>query len=91
MTNKQKAIVLMLLSTLSFSVMQLIVKLSSGSISVMEQVFVRNLVTLLIAYIIIIKTKVPALGKKENRLALLGRAIFGYIGVVGYFYLVSGL
>ncbi|NCB73780.1 MAG: DMT family transporter [Clostridia bacterium] len=86
MTNKQKAILLMLLSTLSFSVMQLIVKLSSGTIPVMEQVFARNLITLFIALSMIIKTKVPAFGRKENQPALLGRAVLGYIGVVGYFY-----
>lgn len=86
MTNKQKAILLMLLSTLSFSVMQLIVKLSSGTIPVMEQVFARNLITLFIALSIIVKTKVPAFGRKENQMALLGRAVLGYIGVVGYFY-----
>lgn len=76
----------MLLSTLSFSVMQLIVKLSSGTIPVMEQVFARNLITLFIALSMIIKTKVPAFGRKENQPALLGRAVLGYIGVVGYFY-----
>lgn len=86
MTKKQKAILLMLLSTFSFSVMQLIVKLSSGSIPTMEQVFARNFVTMVYPIFAIIKTKTPAFGKKENWFALFLRAILGYIGVVGYFY-----
>lgn len=86
MTSKQKALLLMLLSTLSFSIMQLFVKLSSGHIPTMEQVFARNFVTLIWGLFIIAKSKDPAFGKKENRFALFLRAILGYIGVVGYFF-----
>lgn len=91
MSAKQKAILLMLLSTLSFSVMQLIVKLSSGAIPIMEQVFARNFVTLLLSLFLILKNKELFFGKKGNRLALLGRSIFGYIGVVGYFYATANM
>ena len=91
MSAKQKAILLMLLSTLSFSVMQLIVKLSSGAIPIMEQVFALNFVTLLLSLFLILKNKELFFGKKGNRLALLGRSIFGYIGVVGYFYATANM
>ena len=91
MSAKQKAILLMLLSTLSFSVMQLIVKLSSGAIPILEQVFARNFVTLLLSLFLILKNKELFFGKKGNRLALLGRSIFGYIGVVGYFYATANM
>lgn len=91
MSKKQIAIILMLFSTLSFSIMQLIVKLSAGAIPTMEQVFVRNFVTLFFGFFMAMKNKEPLLGKKENRLLLLGRSIFGYIGVVGYFYATSNM
>lgn len=86
MSNKQKAILLMVISTFSFSVMQLVVKLTSKAIPTMEQVFARNFVTLLLGWFMLKKNKSPAFGYKENRLALLGRSVFGYIGVAGYFY-----
>ena len=86
MTNKQKAILLMTLSTLSFSVMQLVVKLSSGAIPIMEQVFTRNFVTLIVGAVMAARAHQPLLGKREHFLPLMGRSILGYIGVVGYFY-----
>ena len=76
----------MLLSTLSFSVMQLIVKISSGRIPTMEQIFFRNLVTLFSGLALVWKARESPFGKKENRPALFGRALFGFIGVSCYFY-----
>ena len=86
MSKRQTAIILMLFSTLSFSVMQLVVKLSSGDLPTMEQVFARNFITLFIGLVMALRAGVPLLGKRENRPLLLGRSILGYIGVVGYFY-----
>lgn len=86
MNNKQKAILLMVVSTFSFSVMQLVVKLTSKTIPTMEQVFARNFVTLLLGWFMLKRNNSPAFGNRENRLALLGRSVFGYIGVAGYFY-----
>ena len=86
MSNKQKALLLMTLSTLSFSIMQIFVKLSSGAFPTMEQVFMRNFVTLFFGAFMALRSHEPLLGKKENRVALLGRAVLGFIGVVGYFY-----
>lgn len=86
MSNKQKALLLMFLSTFSMSVMQLIVKLSSGVFPTMQQVFVRNFLTLIIGIYMIIKSGEPVLRDKKNLPAMLGRAVCGYIGVAGYFY-----
>lgn len=86
MSNKQKAILLMFLSTLSMSLMQLIVKLSSGMFPTMQQVFVRNFLTLILGAFLIAKGRQPILKDKRNLPALLGRSICGYIGVAGYFY-----
>ena len=91
MSNKQQAILLMLLSTLSFSVMQLIVKLSSGDIPTMEQVFARNFVTLIFGFVMARRVKAPLCGHSGSRLLLLGRAVCGYIGVAGYFYATTNM
>ena len=60
MNNKQKAILLMVVSTFSFSVMQLVVKLTSGKIPTMEQVFARNFVTLLLGFFMLKRNNSPA-------------------------------
>lgn len=91
MSTKQRAILLMMVSTLSFSVMQLIVKFSGPDIPTMEKVFFRNFITLFLGLFLIIRNHVPAFGKKENRMALLGRSVLGFIGVAGYFYATSNM
>ena len=86
MNKKSKAIIFMILSASSFSVMQLAVKLSN-KIPMMEQVFVRNFFTLFIGFFIAKLHKVDFyFGKKENKKALLFRGILGYLGIVMYFY-----
>ncbi len=91
MNTKQRAILLMMVSTLSFSVMQLIVKLCGPEIPTMEKVFFRNFITLFLGLFLVLKNRVPVFGKPENRLALLGRSILGFIGVAGYFYATNNM
>ncbi|HWP50551.1 MAG TPA: DMT family transporter [Clostridia bacterium] len=85
MSNKTKAIVYMLLSTFSFSAMQIVVK-ASGSMPVMQQVFARNLVTAVFSFGFLLYRREKLFGSRENQPILLVRSIFGYIGVVFYFY-----
>lgn len=86
MSRKTKAILFMILSACSFSVMQLAVKLS-GSMPMMQQVFVRNFFTLFIGLYIAVSHHVGSpFGKRENQKALFFRGILGYLGVVMYFY-----
>lgn len=85
MTNKSKAIFYMLLSTLSFSIMQIVVK-ASGSIPVMQQVFARNLITAAFGLIVLLYKRENLFGHRKNQRLLLIRSLFGYIGVVFYFY-----
>lgn len=85
MTNKTKAILYMLLSTLSFSAMQIIVK-ASGNIPVMQQVFARNFITAALGLVMLLYRRERLFGHRENQGILLIRSLFGYIGVVCYFY-----
>lgn len=91
MNNKQKAILLMVVSTFSFSLMQLIVKISGDAIPTMEQVFVRNFLTLCVGFFWAIRAGTPLWGKRDNRLLLLLRSLLGFIGVAGYFYATSNM
>ncbi len=88
--QKAEAVTLMLLSSLSFAAMGAFVKLS-GPIPVFEKAFFRNLVSLIIAVILLAKQGQSPWGSPQNRLALLGRGIFGTIGVIFYFYAIDRL
>ncbi|MBK5241656.1 DMT family transporter [Clostridium sp.] len=90
MDNKPKAITLMLVSALAFSIMGAMVKLS-GDIPLFEKVFYRNLVSLGMAYIMIKNNKASLFGKKENQKYLLSRSLLGLLGVILSFYALNNL
>ncbi|GKX29666.1 membrane protein [Vallitalea longa] len=90
MDNKPKAVLFMLISAIAFALMQTMVKLA-GDIPTFEKVLFRNLVSLIIAVNVILKTKTPMFGKKENQKYLLGRSLLGLGGVVFYFYAINNL
>lgn len=75
----------MLFSAFSFSAMQIIVKLLNN-IPLMEKVFFRNIISLILAFIVIKKDNLSYLGLKENRKYLFYRFAFGYAGVILFFY-----
>jgi drug/metabolite transporter (DMT)-like permease len=85
MTLKNKSVILMLFSAFTFSAMQIIVKLLP-QIPLMEKVFFRNFICLIIAYFIIKKNKLSFFGLKENRKYLFYRYLFGFTGLILFFY-----
>ena len=80
----------MLLSALSFSLMQAVVKLSATHIGTMEQVFCRNLISMAISFVLLRRSHLPLLGGRKYQPALLARSFFGFIGVVMLFYATAG-
>ena len=84
--NLKKAVFFILISSFSFSVMQLCVKLSGTTIPLMQQMFFRNLITLFLSTFIIFKEKGSFFGKREHRKYLFLRAFLGFTSVSGYFY-----
>ena len=77
----------MLLSALSFSIMQVFVKMSSTEVGTFEQVFFRNLVSMIIAAITVYREKLDLIPEiKKGGLALWGRSFFGFLGIVLFFY-----
>ena len=89
--NIKLAVFSMILYALSFSIMQIIVKISSANIPLMEQVFARNFITLLISLTAMIKNKERMFPYKNNIIAIISRAIFGYLGVVTFFYATNNM
>ncbi|MBU3113428.1 DMT family transporter [Clostridium lacusfryxellense] len=90
MDNKPKAIILILISALSFAIMGAMVKLA-GDIPLFEKVFYRNLISLGMAFIMIKNKNVSFFGKKENQLYLFSRSILGLLGVILSFYAINYL
>jgi drug/metabolite transporter (DMT)-like permease len=90
MSTKIQAIMLMLLSSLCFAAMGAMVKLS-GQIPTFEKAFFRNFVSLFFSAFLLMKHRQYPWGKPENRPMLLGRSVFGTIGMLCYFYGIDRL
>ena len=90
MSNIVKGILLMLISSIGFAGMTLFVKLS-GDLPAIQKTFFRNFVSLIIAFVLVIYYKESLFGKRENQLVLLGRSVFGTIGVIFLFYAIDNL
>ncbi|MDO5716927.1 MAG: DMT family transporter [Tissierellia bacterium] len=89
--NDRKAALYMMLSAFSFSFMQMAVKFTSQSVPVYEQVFVRNLIMLVIATVSLKMAGKPLYRDKKNFKGLFFRGFFGMIGVLLYFYATKHL
>ncbi|GAU79530.1 DMT family transporter [Fusibacter sp. 3D3] len=88
LSQKNKAVLAMLISAFSFSVMGIAVKLAVD-IPVYEKVFFRNFITLFFAYYIVRKNNAPIFGTAQGRPYLIGRSLSGVLGIVAMFYALS--
>lgn len=70
--------------------MTLFVKLS-GELPSIQKTFFRNIVSAVIAFFFVIYHRESLFGKKENQIVLLGRSIFGTLGIVFLFYAIDHL
>src|SRR6056297_328148 len=89
--NKTKAILFIIISSIFFALMGVMVK-AAGDIPVFEKVFFRNIVIIILIFLInrtIVRTNLK--GKRENRKTLILRSIFGVIGLVTFFYALDKL
>lgn len=78
-------------SALSFSIMEIAVKISGSNIPVMEQVFARNFITLFISAFVMIKNKEKPFPDKKNILSIVCRSLSGYFGIICYFYATNNM
>ena len=85
-SNRGQATALMLVSTTSFCLMSMVVKLSATTVGTLQQVFFRNLVSLIAVGVVIWKRNLPFLGEKQYQPALFARSFFGFVGVIMLFY-----
>lgn len=90
MSNRNKGIILIILSAFGFAMMSAFVKLA-GDLPSIQKAFFRNVISFSIALAMIIRHKESLLGKKENQRLLLMRSAFGTLGVVLNFYAIDHL
>ncbi|MFZ4453879.1 DMT family transporter [Salibacterium aidingense] len=90
MSDRNKGIILLLVSALGFSLMGAFVKLS-GDLPTMQKAFFRNIVAAVITLGFVLHHKERIFGKKENQKVLLWRSILGAAGVILNFYAIDHL
>ena len=82
---------LIIFSALSFSIMEIAVKISGSRIPVMEQVFARNFITLFISGFVMIKDREKFFPDKNNIVSIVCRSASGYLGIIAYFYAANNM
>ncbi|MGY4691686.1 DMT family transporter [Salibacterium sp. K-3] len=90
MSDRNKGIILLLVSALGFSLMGAFVKLS-GDLPTMQKAFFRNIVAAAITLGFVLHHKERIFGKKENQKVLLWRSALGAAGIVLNFYAIDHL
>lgn len=90
MSNRVKGIIAILIASLGFAFMSIFVKLA-GDLPVVQKVIFRNLVSMIVAFIMVTINKESYFGKKENRKTLLVRSGFGIAGMLLFFFSISNL
>jgi drug/metabolite transporter (DMT)-like permease len=90
MSNRNKGIILLLLSAFGFSMMAAFVKLS-GDVPTIQKTLFRNVISMIIAFGLVKYYGARLFGRKENQKHLLLRSILGAIGVILNFYAIDHL
>lgn len=88
MSQRQKGILCIILSSFSFALMNLFVHLA-GDLPSIQKSFFRNFVAMLFALAILIKEKPVVSLDKESKRYLFYRSVFGTIGIICNFYAVD--
>ncbi len=86
MTDKSKAVFYMMLSVVSFSLMQFFINLSGDDGDVILQVFTRNLLGILLCIYFIRKERVSYFGELKSQPYLMARSLGGFLGLLCTFY-----
>lgn len=88
--NYMRGVIMIILSAFCFACMNVMVRLA-GDIPSVQKSFFRNLVAAVFAGGMIAKGHVPLQVKKEARLTLAARCVFGTIGILCNFYAIDHL
>ncbi|GGC95148.1 membrane protein [Thalassobacillus devorans] len=90
MKDRNKGILLLLISAFGFSVMAAFVKLS-GDLPTVQKTWFRNVISVMISFAFVMYYRESLFGKKENQKYLLLRSAMGTLGMVLFFYSIDEL
>lgn len=91
MKSKAKGVLCVIIAAFGFSLMSVFVRLAGGDIPAMQKAFFRNIVALIVIACIMLKKHESFRPGKGNIPCLVGRAVFGTLGLVCNFYAISRL
>ena len=90
MNDKTKGIVLLLAAAFGFSMMAAFIKLA-GDVPTVQKAFFRNIVSVVVSFVMIVQYKESFFGRKENQKILLLRSVWGTLGALFFFYTIDHL
>ncbi len=90
MNDRIKGVIFIIISAFGFAMMSAFVKLA-GDLPSFQKTFFRNLVSLVVAFIFVLKHKESCFGKKENQKLLIMRSTFGTLGIIFNYYAIDRL
>lgn len=88
LSNKSKGIIFIIMSAFGFAVMAAFIKLS-GDLPSFQKTFFRNIVAVIVAFILIYNSNGSYFGNKENQKTLLLRSFFGTLGIICNYYAID--
>ena len=88
LSPRQKGVIFLLISAFSFAVMALFINLA-GDMPVFMKAFFRNLVAIIMSYVMLARSPEKFRIKKGSLPGLIMRASFGTIGILANFYAIS--
>lgn len=86
LSGRTRGALLMILSALGFSMMQIMIAWSADEVPLFEQLFFRNLFATGLSYVAIRRKGLNWMGHRGNRRLLFLRSLLGYLGMVTLFY-----
>lgn len=89
-SNRSKGVFFIIMSALGFALMSAFIKLS-GDLPSFQKTFFRNIVSVIVAFIIIVKNKGCFFGSRKNQKILIMRSIFGTLGIILNYYAIDRL
>jgi drug/metabolite transporter (DMT)-like permease len=90
LNNKTKGIIFIILSAFGFAMMSAFIKMS-GDLPSFQKTFFRNIISLLVAFSLILNSKNSFFGKKENQKTLILRSFWGTLGIILNYYSIDRL
>lgn len=90
MNDRIKGVIFIIISAFGFAMMSAFVKLA-GDLPSFQKTFFRNLVSLAVAFVFVLKHKESCFGKKENQKLLIMRSTFGTLGIIFNYYAIDRL